>query len=114
MAVSYDLAQVTNEEKLRDLRLELAPRNQCRDYIREHGGKAELVTKEEFNQLARQKQFKEGPFQDSFGDGYGEPYNPNRQVFGSLDDGRIIFAELVKHLDDKINELIQNTSSSPQ
>lgn len=42
----------------------------------------------EFDRLARAKQFADGPFIDSFGDGHGEPYNPYRKVWGTLKDGR--------------------------
>lgn len=42
----------------------------------------------EFDQLARTKQFAEGPHISTFGDGYGEPYQPERNVWGKLKDGR--------------------------
>lgn len=50
--------------------------------------KFEEIDIEEFDKLARAKQFDEGPLIDSFGDGYGEPYQPQRTVMGILKDGR--------------------------
>jgi hypothetical protein len=43
---------------------------------------------EEFDRLARAKEFKDGPYVENFGDGYGEYYCPDRRVFGTLKDGR--------------------------
>lgn len=51
------------------------------------------VPKEEFDKLCRQRAFSSGPYRDTFGDGYGEPYNPNRFVFGTLKDKRNIKAK---------------------
>lgn len=70
------------------------PRNQCENYILERKGQAVFLTKEEFDGYVRKKDFSEGPYRDSSGDGYGEPYNPRRQAFGTLNDGRIVFTEL--------------------
>lgn len=47
----------------------------------------------EFDSLARENQFAEGPFIDTFGDGYGEPYMAKRRVFGTLKDGRKVESE---------------------
>jgi hypothetical protein len=41
----------------------------------------------EFKQRTKDNDFSNGPWIDSFGDGYGEPYNPNRAVWGTLFDG---------------------------
>lgn len=41
-----------------------------------------------FNALARKETWWDGPWKDSFGSGYGEPYQPNRDVWGTLADGR--------------------------
>jgi len=54
----------------------------------------------EFNDLARARKFKEGPFKDSFGDGYGEPYNPNRAVWGVLEDGTAVRSRIGRETDD--------------
>lgn len=43
---------------------------------------------EKFDQHARNGDFAEGPWKDSFGDGYGDPYQPHRTVWGTLKDGR--------------------------
>ena len=50
-----------------------------------------FLPKAEFDKLARAKKFVVGPFLESFGDGYGEPYNPDRQIFGKLEDNTCAF-----------------------
>ena len=50
---------------------------------------------EAFDKLARNRKFKDGPYQDSFGDGYGEPYRPERRVWGTLKNGDKV--ESTKH-----------------
>lgn len=50
---------------------------------------------EEFDRLVDSDQFIDGPFKSQFGSGYGEPYNPVRQVFGKLKTGEGVFSELV-------------------
>ena len=82
MRLEYNLGKLTREGKLNDLRLELAPRGQCRGYVIDRGGKATLVTREEFDSYYYKKEFVDGPNKDSFGDAPGEPYYPNRQAFG--------------------------------
>jgi hypothetical protein len=54
----------------------------------------ETIPRAEFDNLARAKQFKTGPFISSFGDGPGEPYVPqeHRSVWGVLKDGREVRA----------------------
>lgn len=47
----------------------------------------------EFDRLAREKQFADGPYIDTFGDDYGEPYNPVLRVIGTLKDGRRVESE---------------------
>ena len=44
----------------------------------------EELTITEFNDLCRKKKFKEGPFTEDFGSGYGEPYSPEHYVWGTL------------------------------
>lgn len=53
----------------------------------------DTIPKVEFDQLARDKKFKEGPHIDSFGDGYGDPYSPHRTIWGTLKDGRKVRSE---------------------
>jgi hypothetical protein len=55
----------------------------------------QTIPRDEFDQLARAKQFKVGPFISSFGDGPGEPYVPqeHRSVWGVLKDGQEVRAE---------------------
>jgi len=73
----------------------LAPRNQCRHYVEKHGDKkVRCIGKEEFDRHCFNNDFSNGPRKDTFGDGYGEPYNPNRQAFGTLKGGLVVFCEL--------------------
>jgi hypothetical protein len=70
------------------------PRNGCRGWqVSNDVDRMEELSLDEFHQLMRDSRFTKGPFKDSFGDGYGEPYNPQRQVFGQLKDGRFVYAE---------------------
>lgn len=48
----------------------------------------ERIEKADFDKLARDREFADGPFIESFGDGYGDPYNPHRTIWGTLNDGR--------------------------
>ncbi len=48
----------------------------------------ETISRDEFDRLTREDQFADGPYIEAFGDGYGEPYQPNRTMFGTLKDGR--------------------------
>lgn len=54
----------------------------------------EKLSIEEFDKLAREKRFRDGPYIDTFGDGYGEYYVPVRRVWGTLDDGREVEGEI--------------------
>ncbi len=47
----------------------------------------------EFDALARDEQFIEGPFISTHGDNYGDPYMPWRRVYGRLKDGRLVESE---------------------
>jgi len=51
-----------------------------------------IVPIAEFNKLARTAKWADGPWKDSFGSGYGEPYLPHRDVWGTLADGRKVCA----------------------
>lgn len=71
------------------------PRYSCREYfLVQRIAKPRSLSKEKFDRLIGQKQFKDGPFVEQFGKGYGEPYNPWTQVFGILKDGRGVYCEL--------------------
>lgn len=70
------------------------PRHRCAEYVYTNGGKAVELTKAEFHALYNAKGFADGPYRDTFGDGCREPYNPWRQAFGKLKDGRIVYCEL--------------------
>lgn len=73
------------------------PRNSCLEFVRSHADlKLECLSRKDFDALFDAKAFKEGPFAESFGSGYGEPYNPHRQAFGTTNDGRCVFCELSK------------------
>ena len=52
------------------------------------------LLKIDFDALAGNGGFVDGPFRETFGDAYGDYYNPNRQAFGTLTDGRKVFCEL--------------------
>lgn len=113
MGLEYNIGKlIEEEEKLNDLRLELAPRGQCRSYIINKGGKAILLTREEFDSYYYEKEFVDGPNVDNFGDGPGEPYFPNRQAFGKLKDGRIIYCELSKVYKEKTKTLFDIVDSA--
>jgi hypothetical protein len=47
----------------------------------------------EFDALVRAGEFANGPHVSTFGDGQGEPYNPFRDVWGTLRDGRKVRSE---------------------
>jgi hypothetical protein len=72
------------------------PRNQCLDFLRHHGAVGIPLPKSEFDALARSGSFAVGPYRDTFGDGPGEPYIPDRQAFGELKDGRCVYCELAE------------------
>jgi len=78
------------------------PRNTCFLYfIEKNIKKPILLTKEEFDNYFYDSCFSDGPHRESFGTGYGEPYNPWTQAFGILKDGRGVFCELYKWPTDK-------------
>ena len=52
-----------------------------------------IINNQEFDDYARNRSFSDGPFIESFGDGYGEPYYPNRWIWGTLIDGRKVKAK---------------------
>lgn len=112
MGLEYNLfkiteSEITEFEKLKELKIELAPRNQCKLYVQDNGGKAQLIEKQELDSYYHQKEFLDGPNKDSFGDGYGEPYNPNRQAFGKLKTGVIVYCELSEDYCKKTKELLR-------
>ena len=106
MGLEYCLAEVSQTQELQELRLELAPRNQCRAYVQDNGGKAELLKKEEFDSHYRAKDFIDGPFIDNFGSDPGEPYNPNRQAFGKLREEKVVYCELSEAHQEKARILL--------
>jgi len=106
MGLEYNLGEIEPKEKVEDLKLELSPRNQCRDYVRLNGGKATLIPRSEFDAHFIKKKFADGPFMDSFGDG-NEPYNPNRQGYGRLKSGLIVYCETSEAFKEKSEELLE-------
>lgn len=48
----------------------------------------EKIPIDEFNKLASTAVWREGPVVSTFGDAYGQPYQPHRRVWGTLADGR--------------------------
>ena len=64
-----------------------------------YGGKHDfegyvLVLRKQFDDWCKADEFQYGPMKETFGDGYGEPYNPHRMVYGTLKDGRKVYAYL--------------------
>ncbi len=108
MGLEYNLAETIEFEKLKELKLELAPRNKCRFYIQDNGGKAQLIGKQEFDSHFHQGEFSDGPYRDNFGSGDGEPYNPNRQAFGKLKTGLVVYCELSEEYCKKAQELLED------
>lgn len=111
MGLEYNLGEISEAERLQGLRISLAPRHRCREYVTENGGVAELVKREEFDDYAKKGEFVDGPCVDSFGDDFHEPFNPRRQSYGKLKDGRVVFCEMhsenqrsVRILFEKIDE----------
>ena len=90
----------------------LEPRNKCARYMWENEvEKPILLTKEDFDAHAKAGDFEVGPHRDNFGDSYGEPYNPNRQAFGKLKDGRFVYCELSKDLKERAGEHLGKNKS---
>lgn len=112
MGLEYNLAEITRLEDNKELRLDVAPRNQCRHYVKENGGIAELLSREEFNSNYREGNFVHGPFREILGDSYGDPYNPNRQAFGILKSGKIVYCELSESFQEKVKKLLEKTKPS--
>lgn len=57
----------------------------------------ELLPRPEFDGLVKQEKFRDGPFRDSFGDNYGDPYVTSpRQAYGVLHDGRGVWTEITR------------------
>jgi hypothetical protein len=77
---------------------EMRPRHSCAKFFsEEHAGVVpERISRADFNAFCEGDAFKEdaGPFSEAFGDRSGEPYNPFRQAFGILKNGRGVFCEL--------------------
>ena len=113
MRLEYNLASVKKAEELEDFKLELAPRNQCKIYVEEHGGKATLLERKDFDDHYKNKKFSDGPYKDGFGDGYGEPYNPNRQGFGKLKSGLVVYCETSEVFKEKTAELFKKLEKNP-
>ena len=50
------------------------------------------ISAEDFDAAFKANRFNGEPKLDSFGDRYGEPYNPNRAAYGVLKDGTGVWA----------------------
>jgi hypothetical protein len=96
---------LSNEES--DDSVQFFPRNQCRDYVKRRGGKARLVLKITFDSFCRSKCFFDGPYTERFGDGYGKPYNPNRQAFGTLNSGEVVYCEMSQENQGELEEFLK-------
>ena len=98
---------------------ELQPRNSCRNYVLSHGGRTALIRKEDFDSHYYEKNFEDGPHREGFGDGEGEPYNPNRQAFGKLKVGTkseplVVYCELSPGNSKKADTLLDTLDKSNQ
>ena len=70
------------------------PRHQCRTFCNNRTPAPKELSKAEFDAHHDAKTFIYGPFRETFGDGYGECYNPKRQAFGVLKNGDVVYCEL--------------------
>lgn len=107
MGLRYGLSELAEIEELQKLKLELSPRNNCKNYVQGNRGMAELLEKEEFDAHYKKKNFIEGPFKETLGDGYGEPYNPDRQAFGKLRKGLVVYCELSDFKQHRVKILLE-------
>ena len=98
----------------------IEPRHGCLAYVtqqkvsmeREDGKTpaVELITKAVFDELLKEGKFTDGPFLDSFGDGYGDYYYPWRQIYGTVREGenrRIVYSEIHKSMQTRIAAQLQ-------
>ncbi len=74
---------------------QIEPCRQVASYSHKCETGIEYIPIELFDKYAMEEMFVDGPYLESFGDGYGEPYNPIRQVYGTLRGDRPVFS--VKH-----------------
>jgi len=74
------------------------PRVNCLAYVLLHGGGenavAYLVTRERFNDFLENDMFIDGPYVEFFGDIWGDPFNPFKQAYGTLNIDAIVYCEL--------------------
>jgi len=77
-------------------KLTTSPRHTCEAWFAKRGIVPRQLSIVVFNRLAKSDMgmFRDGPYEDLYGDGRYDGYNPNRQVWGVLKDGAGIFAEL--------------------
>jgi hypothetical protein len=78
------------------------PRHNCKRFFIEQECKPRCIKLTKFNDLAKKKKFTVGPYKETFGTGYGEPYYPYAQVFGMLED-KGVFAEMHENYRDKVS-----------
>jgi hypothetical protein len=70
------------------------PRHSCHQYfITQRCEHPELIARQKFDKMVDAEEFTDGPFCETFGSGYGEPYNPRRQAFG-MAGKRGVYCEL--------------------
>jgi hypothetical protein len=70
------------------------PRKECKKYQEQNKKKAELITREEFGRYHQFHMFEDGPHKTK--------HFEERQAYGKLKDGRIIYCEL----EDKLQHLV--------
>jgi hypothetical protein len=75
------------------------PRGECKKYQEKNKIKAELVTKDEFDTHHRFHDFIDGPHKtDNF---------EEKQAYGKIKDGRIIYCELDEKMQELANDQIR-------
>lgn len=82
------------------------PRLNCERFFGKVSLEAVLLTRKEFDKFYRAKRFSDGPHSEAFGDGMGDPYNPYRQGFGVLKDGRGVYCEMHKSMQEKAKAVL--------
>lgn len=71
------------------------------------------LSKAQFDALYEASDFEDGPHVSTYAGGYGEPYNPNREAWGTLKDGRKVWAYVRGEKDKLENQPREISSQDP-
>jgi len=82
------------------------PQISCATYMIKNNATPIIISKEEFDKLTKEKQFRDGPYRETFGEGYGEPYNPFKQAYGQLNNENYVFCELDKEINERTKKYL--------